>query len=199
MTVTRGTSRNTNKRRGTAKADQNSSPRSKKSTGCSNKNRKRHDQYISAYFRKIRSAPSLMINIFGQRSYFKPDDLRKNMICFSEVFIRIICPVFSMHFENIYEGFLDFIVLKHVEAKAIKILNLFKDNGLVDEAYAKKFMKMLKLRKYPTKKNFIYFYQNNSCFSQITDMSLDQIHQNMPYLEFSSFINEFVPSLTGSL
>lgn len=199
MRVTRGKSRRTNKRKGSVKADQKSSPKSKKSSDCSKKDRKRHDQYISAYFRKIRSIPSLMINKFGQRSYFKPDDLRKNMICFSEVFSRIFCAIFSVHLENIYEGFLDFIVLKHVKAKAIKILNLFLDEKHVDEKYAKKFEEMLKLRKYPTKNNFIYFYQNNTCFRQMTDMSLAQIHQNMPHLEFSSFINEFVPSFTNSL
>lgn len=165
------------------------------SSNAKKKDRKRHDQHISAFFRKIRAIPCQMIKAFGQRSYYKPDDLAKNMTCFSEIFNRIFCPIFKINRDKIYEAFLDFIVLKQVEDKATKILNLFLEEGLVSEAYAQKFKKMLKLRKKPSKTNFIYFYRNNMCFKAITIWALTQINRNMPYLRFNSFSNDLVQCL----
>lgn len=136
-----------------------------------------------------------MVKAFGQSSYFGKIDLKKNTICFSEIFNRIFCPIFQIDRDKIYEAFLDFIVLGLSENKATNTLKLFRKEGLVSEAYAQKFESILQLRKYPTKKNFIYFYRNNMCFRAITDWAIWQINQNMPFLMFKSFIIDFVQCL----
>lgn len=83
------------------------------------------------------------------------------------------------------EAFLDFIVLAESRDKANKTLYLFREEGLVSEAYAHKFEEMLKLRNKHSKKVFIYFYRNNICFRAIKDWAIWQINQNMPSLKLN--------------
>lgn len=161
--------------------------------------RKRPDVLTTAFSRRIRNIPRQMIVAFGQTSYYRPSDLKKNMICCSEIFNRIFCPIFCpiplINHGRVIEAFLDFIVLAESKIKATKTLNLFREEGLVSEAYALKFETMLLLRNNHSKKVFIYFYRNNMCFRAITDWAIWQINQNMPFLIFKSFIIDFVQCL----
>lgn len=151
--------------------------------------RKRPDLHISTFSRRIRKIPRQMIVAFGQTSYYRPSDLKKNMICCSEIFNRIFCPIFCpiplINHGKLIEAFLDFIVLAESKIKATKTLNLFREEGLVSEAYAHKFEKMLVLKNKHSKKVFIYFYRKNMCFRAITDWAIWQINQNMPSLMFN--------------
>lgn len=152
--------------------------------------RRRHDVYFCQVFRFIKGIPSVMIMSFGQRSFYKSNDLEKNMVCLGEIFNRIFCPIFPVDRNEIWEAFLDFVVLKGVGDRVKKIFILFKNEGLVSCGYEVKFMTMLRMRNKPSLRTLSYFYQNNMCFRSMVNWIEAQVNINIPDLKLNSFMND---------
>jgi hypothetical protein len=135
-----------------------------------------------------------MIDNYVTKSYQKHKILNKYIISIFEVFNRFYLPLFGSEGATLYEAFLGFVALSQLKVKATSILFIFMKANKVDNSFVSSFENQLKWRDKPSKKKFIYFYNENACFRAIMNWVF-QYANDRPKLRIPTFISELVQGL----